>query len=212
MTWSETRPAYRVHLSFVREIGLEVHLGPAPSSTFLPGIQMVSNGLRVDSDRLHEAGPLAVKPPSAELQNSASRRSGRRDGGAGVVVCRHCPSQPAASGRLSRQRLPRPSKLVDRGVPSGPVHQMKFRLEMLRQAVPPMCPPINVGNVGQVRRFFRAEHPVPSSFGYQLAHCRKANVHRRRCCSFSVALHSIRSAHVSGRLAGKRNNPSSAWA
>ncbi len=57
-------------LSFVRAIGLEVHLGPVPSSTFLPGIQIVSNGLRVDCDRLlypgdllHEAGHLAVMPP-----------------------------------------------------------------------------------------------------------------------------------------------------
>lgn len=56
---------------FLREIGLEVHLGPVPSTSFLPGIQVVRNGLRVDidalkypGDLLHEAGHLAVMTPA----------------------------------------------------------------------------------------------------------------------------------------------------
>lgn len=52
---------------FLREIGLSVQFGPVPSTSFLPGIQTVSGGLRVDvdallypGDLLHEAGHLAV--------------------------------------------------------------------------------------------------------------------------------------------------------
>jgi ribosomal protein S18 acetylase RimI-like enzyme len=55
---------------FLQEIGLVVHLGTTPSATLLPGIQMVSGGLRVDlgallypGDLLHEAGHLAVMTP-----------------------------------------------------------------------------------------------------------------------------------------------------
>lgn len=68
-------------LAFVREIGLEVHLGPVPSNGFLPGIQVVRNGLRVDvnaltypGDLLHEAGHLAVMTPeqrNAEFPHSS---------------------------------------------------------------------------------------------------------------------------------------------
>lgn len=54
-------------LAFLREIGLDVHLGPVPSTSFLPGVQVVRNGLRVDvetlaypGDLLHEAGHLAL--------------------------------------------------------------------------------------------------------------------------------------------------------
>ncbi|MFP5236428.1 MAG: GNAT family N-acetyltransferase [Acidobacteriota bacterium] len=54
-------------VAFLREIGLEVQLGLVPSNSFLPGIQVVRNGLRVDRDALkypgdllHEAGHLAV--------------------------------------------------------------------------------------------------------------------------------------------------------
>lgn len=57
-------------LAFLREIGLEINLGPTPSNSFLPGIQVVRNGLRVDTDALkypgdllHEAGHLAVMTP-----------------------------------------------------------------------------------------------------------------------------------------------------
>ena len=59
-------------LAFVREIGLDVSIGPVPSNSFLPGIQVVRNGLRVDvdmdtlkypGDLLHEAGHLAVMTP-----------------------------------------------------------------------------------------------------------------------------------------------------
>jgi hypothetical protein len=55
--------------TFLREIGLTVHLGSVPVS-FLPGIQLVRNGLRIDldallypGDLLHEAGHLAVMTP-----------------------------------------------------------------------------------------------------------------------------------------------------
>lgn len=58
-------------VSFLRGIGLAVHFGSIPSGSFLPGIQIVSNGLRIDRDALlfpgdllHEAGHLAVMPPS----------------------------------------------------------------------------------------------------------------------------------------------------
>lgn len=57
-------------LAFVREIGLDVHLGGVPSTSFLPGIHVVRNGLRVNlaalkypGDLLHEAGHLAVMTP-----------------------------------------------------------------------------------------------------------------------------------------------------
>jgi ribosomal protein S18 acetylase RimI-like enzyme len=57
-------------IAFVREIGLIVDLRPLPVSTFLPGIQVMGGGLRVDidallypGDLLHEAGHLAVMPP-----------------------------------------------------------------------------------------------------------------------------------------------------
>lgn len=57
-------------VTFVREIGLSIELKTLPPSTFLPGIQVVGGGLRVDMDALlypgdllHEAGHLAVMPP-----------------------------------------------------------------------------------------------------------------------------------------------------
>lgn len=57
-------------VSFLREIGLEVECGAIASGDFLPGIQMIRNGLRIDTDALlypgdllHEAGHLAVMPP-----------------------------------------------------------------------------------------------------------------------------------------------------
>lgn len=56
-------------VSFLREIGLEVDFGAVPGS-FLPGVQLAPNGLRVDrdcllypGDLLHEAGHLAVMTP-----------------------------------------------------------------------------------------------------------------------------------------------------
>ena len=56
--------------AFLQQIGLRVETGPLPSPGFLPGIQMIRNGLRVDPDALlypgdllHEAGHLAVMPP-----------------------------------------------------------------------------------------------------------------------------------------------------
>lgn len=60
--------------AFLREISLEVSLGPTPSTNFLPGIQMVRGGLRVDldtllypGDLLHEAGHLAVMTPERRV-------------------------------------------------------------------------------------------------------------------------------------------------
>ncbi len=68
-------------IAFLREIGFEVHLGAVPSTSFLPGIQVVRNGLRVDlealaypGDLLHEAGHLALMTPqqrSEEFPKSA---------------------------------------------------------------------------------------------------------------------------------------------
>ena len=56
--------------AFLREIGLSVQFAPLPSAGFLPGIQMIGGGLRIDlsallypGDLLHEAGHLAVMPP-----------------------------------------------------------------------------------------------------------------------------------------------------
>jgi GNAT superfamily N-acetyltransferase len=60
---------------FLRGIGLPVHLMPVPSGRFLPGIQMVSGGLRVDlemllypGDVLHEAGHMAVMTPERRAE------------------------------------------------------------------------------------------------------------------------------------------------
>lgn len=62
-------------LAFLRQIGFEISLGAVPSTSFLPGIQMVRNGLRVDMDALqypgdllHEAGHLAVMTPRQRNQ------------------------------------------------------------------------------------------------------------------------------------------------
>lgn len=61
--------------AFLREIGLRVELGIVPSTAFLPGIQMVREGLRVDpeallypGDLLHEAGHLAVMTPERRAE------------------------------------------------------------------------------------------------------------------------------------------------
>jgi RimJ/RimL family protein N-acetyltransferase len=68
-------------LPFLREIGLSVEIAPVPRSSFLPGIQPIANGLRIDTDALlypgdllHEAGHLAVMLPAqrmAEFPSSA---------------------------------------------------------------------------------------------------------------------------------------------
>ena len=57
--------------AFLREIGLVVTRGPVDDASFLPGIEVVPNGLRVDETRLahpgdllHEAGHLAVLSPA----------------------------------------------------------------------------------------------------------------------------------------------------
>ncbi len=55
---------------FLQQIGLTVEFGPVPSSCFLPGLQLIRNGLRIDTgslvypgDLLHEAAHLAVMTP-----------------------------------------------------------------------------------------------------------------------------------------------------
>jgi len=60
---------------FLCEIGLSVCFGAVPSTSFLPGIQTVSGGLRIDpgallypGDLLHEAGHLAVMTPACRNQ------------------------------------------------------------------------------------------------------------------------------------------------
>ncbi len=57
-------------VAFLRGLGLRIDFGPVPTGTFLPGIQMVANGLRVDpaalcypGDLLHEGGHLALMTP-----------------------------------------------------------------------------------------------------------------------------------------------------
>lgn len=64
-------------VAFLRGIGLEVEFGAIPSGDFLPGIQMISSGLRIDlgallypGDLLHEAGHLAVMTPSQRISES----------------------------------------------------------------------------------------------------------------------------------------------
>jgi hypothetical protein len=64
-------PLTRVIVAFLRDIGLEVRPGTVVDDTFLPGIGMARGTLIVDEDRLghpgdllHEAGHLAVAPPS----------------------------------------------------------------------------------------------------------------------------------------------------
>ncbi len=60
--------------AFLDEIGLSICFEPVPSG-FLPGVQMVSGGLRVDldallypGDLLHEAGHLAVMTPERRAE------------------------------------------------------------------------------------------------------------------------------------------------
>jgi len=60
--------------AFLREIGLSIQFEPLPDQGFLPGIQMVRGGLRVDlnallypGDLLHEAGHLAVMTSDRRL-------------------------------------------------------------------------------------------------------------------------------------------------
>ena len=75
--------------NFLREIGLEVHLGATPSTELLPGIQLVSGGLRVDldallypGDLLHEAGHLAVMTPERRLAEFPSSNDPAEEMGA----------------------------------------------------------------------------------------------------------------------------------
>lgn len=58
-------------VSFLQDLGLSVHYAPVPDDSFLPGLELVPCGLRVDPERLrypgdllHEAGHLAVMEPA----------------------------------------------------------------------------------------------------------------------------------------------------
>lgn len=62
-------------VAFLESIGLRVEWGEVPDATFLPGILVIGNGMRVDraklkypGDLLHEAGHLAGLPPDARRQ------------------------------------------------------------------------------------------------------------------------------------------------
>ncbi len=64
-------------IAFLREIGLVVEFGKVDTVTFLPGIQVVRNGLRIDvehllypGDLLHEAGHLAVMPTNVRFSDN----------------------------------------------------------------------------------------------------------------------------------------------
>ncbi len=57
-------------VGFLKEIGLAIECGAIASADFLPGIQMIPHGLRIDADALlypgdllHEAGHLALRTP-----------------------------------------------------------------------------------------------------------------------------------------------------
>jgi GNAT superfamily N-acetyltransferase len=74
---------------FLREIGLTVELAPVPRSSFLPGIQPISNGLRIDiaallypGDLLHEAGHLAMMLPQQRMAEFPSSEGAAEEMGA----------------------------------------------------------------------------------------------------------------------------------
>lgn len=76
-------------VTFLREIGLEVEFGTVSTGDFLPGIQMIRNGLRVDrarllypGDLLHEGGHLAVMAPSDRLSPSPATADAAEEMGA----------------------------------------------------------------------------------------------------------------------------------
>lgn len=57
-------------VSFLNSIGLRTSFAPVPVQSFLPGVELIANGLRIDLDQLshpgdllHEAGHLAVMDP-----------------------------------------------------------------------------------------------------------------------------------------------------
>jgi hypothetical protein len=72
-------------IAFLREIGLEVIETSLGTDSFLPGVEIMANGLRVDRERLdsvgdllHEAGHLALMSPAERAQAAAVVNS---DGG-----------------------------------------------------------------------------------------------------------------------------------
>ena len=70
-------------VAFLRSIGLSVHERPLPDTTFLPGILIERGELVIDpaklahpGDLLHEAGHIAVMPPSQRSTLTADLHSG----------------------------------------------------------------------------------------------------------------------------------------
>jgi hypothetical protein len=82
-TEAETREiAFRI-IPFLREIGLLVEFAAVPYTSFLPGLELMAGGLRIDLDRvlypgdiLHEAGHLAALLPENRLSDSPTPEDG----------------------------------------------------------------------------------------------------------------------------------------
>ena len=62
-------------VTFLRDVGLEVVVGPVGGDCFLPGLRVVDGALHVDPDQLtwpgdllHEAGHLAFAPPAVRAR------------------------------------------------------------------------------------------------------------------------------------------------
>lgn len=72
-------PTATLILDWLGEIGLSVRLVPLPADTFLPGVTLEPGGLAVDpeqlkypGDLLHEAGHLAIMPPTQRASASSN--------------------------------------------------------------------------------------------------------------------------------------------
>ncbi|KRA42465.1 hypothetical protein [Pseudoxanthomonas sp. Root630] len=77
-------------VAFLREIGIDVAEGIVPEDSFLPGVRIERGTLVFDRDRLawpgdllHEAGHIAVTPPSARasLSDALEAHEEHADGG-----------------------------------------------------------------------------------------------------------------------------------
>ncbi len=62
-------------ITFIREIGIEIHFCELPEPTFLPGLKLGPNCIFIDRERmlypgdlLHEAGHLAVTDPDNRMK------------------------------------------------------------------------------------------------------------------------------------------------
>lgn len=71
---------------FLRQIGLDVHERELPADTFVPGIFIENGALVIDraklafpGDLLHEAGHIAVTPPSQRLSLTGNLNSTQGD-------------------------------------------------------------------------------------------------------------------------------------